>query len=399
MQEKYGLSKVLVTVLLLATLTPVISDLYLPSLPFIAQAFQVSARDVQLSLFYYLTGLALSQLIYGPLSDAIGRKVPLMVGLSLCVVGSVICFSAQSIEFLNAGRVVQGIGAGSGIAISRSIMRDVFSGSKLAKMSSYLSIANIAVITSAPFLGGYLQEWFHWRAGFIFLTGYTLFILFLVKQALPETGHSIQKEGFKLKVFKENVKFLLRSPIFRIFTGIILLTYANVFAWLTTGPILLQTKHGLSPTDFGLLCLVIGFFYAIGSLINARLLSKYPPSKLILMGGLLMCLGGASIIIMVVLHEEVMFALFTAVLVFLFGTSFVFGNSFACVLTPFGNMAGTTVAVIGFFQVLGGVLSSGLMSVFSDYGAMPMGVFILLSSSALVGLILYALKFSGNCHD
>ncbi|MCP4473120.1 MAG: multidrug effflux MFS transporter [Gammaproteobacteria bacterium] len=158
--------------LLLGSIGQVAADLYLPSLPAISTSLAVSINSVQWSVSAYMWGFALSQLIYGPLSDGIGRKKPLLFGMSLALLGSIICLSAQSIDWLIIGRFTQGIGAGSGVILTRVIMRDIYSGSQLAKFGSYLSVAGVPIMAGAPLMGGIIEHILGWRANFVLLTLY-----------------------------------------------------------------------------------------------------------------------------------------------------------------------------------------------------------------------------------
>ncbi len=236
-------SIIFIIVLIMSSLAQVVSDIYLPSLPALSQAMQVSAHLVQLSLFSFTMGLSVSLLFYGAISDAFGRKPPAIFGLSLCIVGSIICVTAHNITIFNIGRAIQGIGAGAGLA-SRVIIRDMFSGTALAKLGSYLSIANIGIMTGAPFLGGDLQHWFGWHASFIFLIIYTVSALVLLLSLLPETNQHKHRDHLRWTVIKANLTQLRQSKLFISRVFIIFLTYAGVLAWLTAGPIVLHQKYG-----------------------------------------------------------------------------------------------------------------------------------------------------------
>src|SRR3990167_8473181 len=122
---------------MVSSLGQIMSDVYLPSLPAIGIGLHAGSQAAQFSLSIYMFGFAISILVYGPLSDGIGRRKPLLVGLCLCLIGSIVCFSAQSIQIMIIGRLVQGLGAGATLSISQPILRDLFDGKTLAKYSSY----------------------------------------------------------------------------------------------------------------------------------------------------------------------------------------------------------------------------------------------------------------------
>jgi len=157
--------------LVLVTLTTfghTLADMYVPSLPAITKAFQIPISYVQLSVSAYMLTFSLSQIIYGPFSERYGRKPPIYFGLILCLIGTFICASATDITQLIIGRLVQGIGGGAAIAVGRAIARDIYSGTALAKVTSYLGMTATILLALSPVIGGYLQEHFHWQAVFIF---------------------------------------------------------------------------------------------------------------------------------------------------------------------------------------------------------------------------------------
>lgn len=387
-----NLPTVFAIVLILACLSQVVADIYLASLPFIADDFAVSVHMVQLSLFFFMLGLAGSQLFYGSLADALGRKRPLILGLSLCLIGSLTCLYAHHISVFNLGRLIQGIGAGAGMVIPRSIMRDIFSGAKLAKTSSYLSIASIAIVTGAPFLGSYLQHWFNWQASFVFVIFYTVITIILIIGSLPETGRHQHIDHLQWHNIRSNIKQLLSSIQFVPYVVIISAAYACVLSWLTAGSVLLQKQYHLSPTGFGWLCLIIGGVYAIGSLSNARLLNHYRPQQLLKFGISIIVIGSLCVAGLALLKNANTWTVFIPVLLTLCGVSFIMPNAYACAMTPFGQIAGTAGALASFAQITGGVLSSGIISLLPDHNALPMGMTML-----VFGLIaLYALRCSVN---
>ena len=161
--------------ILFSSFGQVASDLYLPSLPDIAVSLNTNSHLSQATVFFYMIGYSVSYLVFGPLSDAIGRRHPLIFGLTLCLIGTILCLTANSIWQLMIGRCIQGFGAGSGVVIASAIVRDLFEGSNLAKIYSYLGVSNIIMIANAPLLGGYLQHLFGWRSNFIFLLFWALF--------------------------------------------------------------------------------------------------------------------------------------------------------------------------------------------------------------------------------
>ena len=365
---------ILVIILILANLSQVVSDIYLPSLPFIAHTMKVSHNLVQLSLFSFMAGLAVAVLFSGLLSDAVGRKKPIISGLIICIIGSLICISSHSIIIFNVGRALQGFGAGVSMSPGRAIFRDIFDGKQLAIMGSYLTIANIGIMTAAPFLGGYLQQWFNWHASFIFITFYALLALIAALWLLPETHQNKHRDHIMPSVIKANLKTLTYSPIFMKSAFCIFFVFAAVFAWLTAGPIILQVYYGLTPVEFGWFCIVIGIVFAIGAFTNARRLKKTSPETQLKHGAFISIMSGILIIIGALLPLHNTFTIFIPILCFMFGASWVFPNTYAVAMKPFGKIAGIATALLVCLQMLGAVFSSALISFLPSHSTLPMGI-------------------------
>ena len=153
----------LMIILLVSSLGQVTSDLYLPSLPSMAKGLDVNTNWIQFTIAIYMTGFSLSQLIYGPWSDAIGRRFPLLIGLSINFVGGLICWFSPNIYLLFLGRFIQGLGVGAANSLVRPILRDLFEKEELAIYNSYLAISGVFILSTAPVLGGYIQHYAGWR--------------------------------------------------------------------------------------------------------------------------------------------------------------------------------------------------------------------------------------------
>ncbi|WP_162902290.1 multidrug effflux MFS transporter [Facilibium subflavum] len=383
---------ILILILILANLSQVVSDIYLPSLPFIAQAMKVSHSLVQLSLFSFMTGLAVAVLFSGLLSDAIGRKKPIIAGLIVCIIGSLICISSHSIVIFNIGRALQGFGAGVAMSPGRAIFRDIFDGKKLAIMGSYLTIANIGIMTAAPFLGGYLQQWFNWHASFIFITWYAIVTLVAVLWLLPETHQYKHRDHIKPAVIKANLLTLAYSAVFIKSAFCIFFVFAAVFAWLTAGPVILQVYYGLMPIEFGWFCVVIGIVFATGAFTNARRLKKTAPEIQLRHGTCITIVSGILLVIGALLPIHNALTIFIPILCFMFGASWVFPNTYAVAMTPFGEIAGIATALLVCLQMLGAVFSSALISLLPSHSALPMGI-------AMLGFCLIAYWLAKGLHS
>lgn len=379
-------------ILLLASLGQVASDLYLPSLPAISNALAAHVNLVQLSVSLYMYGFAISPLLYGPISDGVGRKLPLLIGLIILLLGSIICLSTDSITWLIVGRFLQGLGAGSGVALSRAILRDVFAktGAQLARFASYLVVGNISIMASAPLLGGYIQQFLGWRANFAFLTIYAIATLLVVIFGLPETNQYQDLKHLKPKQLFLNTKTLLTNRHFICFSIILFMTYAGILAWLTSAPILLQKELNFSAIDFGWIAFAIGGCYAIGGLLNAKLVSWISIDNMLFIGIICMLVAGLMMLILNFVYIFNAYVLLLPIAVFIFGTSMVFANSFAKAMTPFAKIAGIAGSLFGFMQTLGGAIASSIIAVAHTTTQLPLAIVLtVVSLLALIFLLVF----------
>src|SRR5699024_1267459 len=172
---------------LLTAFGPLSMDMYLPSLPTVADDFGSTASLAQLSITSCLIGLALGQLVFGPLSDIVGRKKPLIITVTIYTIVSLLCYFSPSIWLFIILRFIQGTAAASGIVIARAASRDMYSGKELTKFMALLALVNGAAPILAPLFGGVILNWFTWRTIFVFLAMIGLVMLISVSFTLPET--------------------------------------------------------------------------------------------------------------------------------------------------------------------------------------------------------------------
>jgi Bcr/CflA subfamily drug resistance transporter len=359
---------------LFTSIGQVASDLYLPSLPAITVSLQTTVHMAQATVFIFMVGFSVSRLIYGPISDGFGRRIPLITGIILCLCGTTICACATSINILLFGRLLQGIGSGAGLVVSRAIIRDLLHGYDLAKAYSYVSIANIAMIASAPLLGGFIQVLFGWRANFIVILLFALTALLVSTFFLKETNKHKTIENLKPRKIKINLIALFSNRPYVIYGLSVFMVYGAILAWLTLGPVLLQNTLGLSPTDFGWVSLIGGIFYAGGSFINGRLVNKYGINNMSLTGACFILGSGMLILFFWLLNAINIWTLVTTLAFFFFGDSLIFPNAVAGALIPFAKIAGIAGAVLGFLSILGGAVASGIVTLLPDNTPLPMAI-------------------------
>lgn len=368
-------------IILAACLTNVASDIYTPSLPAIAKNLGAPIHLVQYSMVVYMLGVALSQLIYGPISDGIGRKLPLTIGISIMVAGSFTCVFASSIDILILGRFIQGCGAGACAALWRAVFRDVFTGEELAKYVSKLVIFVMFIVPAAPALGGYLQHYFDWRASFIFMSVYALVALISIIVGFKETSQHHHAEKLSLSYIINTFRQLLTSRIFMGATVCTFLSYGAFFAWFTAGPVLLIHVVGISPVAFGWMTFLGGgFAYGLAGWLNSKWVSRFGMSNMMRIGFGIMILSGILMLAGKIIIGINLYVIIIPVILFYFGSSFIWPNAYATAFTPFGQIAGYAGALYGFMQVGGGAALGAITSYLPDANQIPLALVMLIAS-------------------
>lgn len=383
-------TRFMLMVVLIACATKIASDIYTPSLMIMTQQLPgASVNTMQLSFPVFLFGVAMAQLVFGPLSEAIGRKRPLLIGLAIMGVGSVLCATAPSIQALLIGRGVQGCGAGALYALWRAILRDVFHGEDLAKRSASLFVIIMGFGSLAPVLGGYLVL-IDWRSNFWFMLAYVLITSALVWKGYEESNVHYRQDKLQWSYIKTTYAGLLADPIFIGLAGCMFLSFSSVFVWLLVAPVLLMQKCHLSSVWFGWSVAAVAMVgFACGALINNRCVSHVGMPTMMLVGWSVMLVAGAAMLLGFYLLGVTLWAILPPVVVFYIGSTMVWPNAFAIAFTPYGHIAGYAGSLYGVIQLGGGALIGALVTQFPDIDQRPMGVLMIVATSGALWLYRY----------
>lgn len=365
---------ILITILLISSLAHITADMYVPSLPAITQAFQTDPAAVQLTLTTFMMGYSSAHLFYGPFSDRFGRRPPLLGGISISLLGSLICFFSFSVTMLIVGRLLQGLGVAVCNSVGRSLIRDLVSGSHLAKLGSHLGMVMVLITTLAPTLGGYIQHYFNWHGVFLFLFLYGCLVFFFLWTQLPETNRSFNVEATQFKVIIQNYKQLLTSRAFMGYTLCVCCAYAGLIAYVTAAPFLLQSRLGLTAVQFGWLAFIIGFAIFTSFFLNSRFVMIVGYGKMILAGNVVMLCSGLLMLFLAVLGFFNVTVIMLPIAFFCMGAGLTLSNAFPGASHPFAHIAGSAGALYGFLQILGGVISSALMAWLPESNQIPLGI-------------------------
>lgn len=334
-------------------------DIYYPSLPDIASCFGTTPSKIQLSVTFYFFPLAFSQLFYGPFSNHYGRKKMLILGTFFAFCGSILCYFSQTTSLFISGRFIQGLGVGAYYGLTRAIMRDLFTGEKMARFNSLISAAISLSPCLAPILGGYLHTFFGWRSNFILLSLLFALAFLIIFLFLPETkgknldSIKVTKDYFLLIKNKNFMKYLTCSA----------LAYSGLVIFLTLAPFIFERDLLFTPIQFSWISLWVMIGLTIGALLNSQLVMKFEMNKLIKYSGILMLLSGFFLLSLRSCITEHFIAIILPSILFTASCNVIFANAAAGALTPLSTSIGTGSALFGCIQIIGPALSSAFITI------------------------------------
>ncbi len=367
---------VLPPVLFIATISLVATDVYLPSFPAIVRNFKTSNTLVQLSFALYLLFLGVSQLAYGAFSERFGRKKTSMTGLSLGLIGTLVCIFSPAIGFLILGRMLQGIGFGAGAGIWRAILRDVFKGSELAHINSFIAIGTAIMMAVAPLIGGFIQDYLGWRYSFVFIFLYTLIGIGFFWRALPETLLERNPHAIKLSIILRNMGQLLSASPFMGYALCGALCFSGVLVYLAASPFLLQNIIGLTPVQYGWMACVIALALALGGFLNAFFVKKIGHHNMNLYGIGLMLAGSFFMLVLSIEWINILVILLP-IFVFVTGVGISVGNCSAAALHHFPKLVGFAGGLYGAIQILVGSIGTSIMAALHEQSQVPLSIVLI----------------------
>ncbi|MDF1654860.1 MAG: multidrug effflux MFS transporter [Coxiellaceae bacterium] len=379
MTSKTSTLATLVVIVLIATLPQISNDIYTPSLPAIAHQLQTTLGQSQLTLAFFMLGVAITNLIYGPLSEGIGRRYTLISGLIIATIGTIVCITSPSIGLLQLGRFIQGCGLGACNALWRSVFRDNYSGKELARMSSYLLNFVILAMMLAPFVGGYMQQYLGWRATFILLACWIFAVLLVVFKCYKESNKHHGTDRLNLKFIGKSYLEILTNRSFMAFAAINFFSYGGLFSWLTSGSMIFIKGIGITPVAFGYLMLSSGLATALGGLLNAQLLKRISLNRLITIGLCLMILSGLLIIAGAIFFGVNIAVVLIPTFIFITGSTLIFMNGFALAFESVGHIAGYAGAIYACIQLLGATIFASILSHLNTPSPIPMAIMFCVS--------------------
>ncbi len=369
----------LAIIALIVTLPQIATDMYTPSLPAIAKYLHTTLGQAQLTMAFFIAGIAISSLIYGPISEVIGRRWTIILGIIIAIIGTIFCLSAQNIHVLQAGRFIQGCGLGACAALWRPVFRDTFSGEALARIGSYFVIILTVSVMISPFIGGYFEQYLGWRSTFIFLFCWMIIVLLLLLSIFKETSQHHGKHRLSFKFVFQSYAELLGNRVFMGFSLMSFLAYGGLITWLTAGPVVLIHGAGISPVAYGYLMILSGIGTGMGGFVNGKLTKKISLPSIVFIGMSLMTLSGIIMLLSYYMFGLNIYVVIIPAIIFTFSSTFIFINCFALGFENVGHIAGYAGSLYACIQLLGGVLFSAILGALNTNSPISMGSIFLLS--------------------
>ncbi|WP_234441209.1 multidrug effflux MFS transporter [Streptomyces scabiei] len=379
-------------VLILGSLTalgPLTIDLYLPALPQVSEDLHVSQAVTQLTLTAFMIGIALGQLVIGPLSDTLGRRPPLLIGLTVYITAGALCALAPNPTLLISMRLVQGLAGAAGIVIARAVVRDLYDGLAAARLLSSLMLVSGTAPVLAPVLGAQLLRLTSWRGVFVTLTLLGLAILAATAALLTETLPAAHRHRGGLPDTLRTLRGLISDGRFSgyLLTGS--LAFAALFAYIAGSSFTLQQVYGASPQTYSLLFALnsIGLV-ATGQLSSKLLLGRFSSHRVLATGLTALGTAGTALVVLVTTTHASLPWIATALFLTACPVGMVLPTTTALCLQRAPHAAGSASALLGTTQFLMGALAPALTGLGGQGTALPMALTVLALALAAAGTFL-----------
>ncbi|GAA1270708.1 multidrug effflux MFS transporter [Arthrobacter pascens] len=366
---------------LLTIFGPISMDLYLPVLPALTAELQSTTSVAQLTITACLLGLAIGQIIAGPLSDRFGRRTPLLVGVIAYTVTSALCALSPTIETLIAARFVQGLAGAVGIVIAQAAGRDVYSGGKLLRFYGRLTVLGGLAAIIGPVIGGQLATVTDWRGVFLFLAAVGVAILVASLVVFRET---LPADRRVTGGFSHTLNDFRRLLADRVFVGAVLITgctYSAIFAYLSGATYILQGVYGLSPQGYSFAFGLNSLGFVIFGFFAGRLSERWSERGTLTMGLAMATSGALGLLATALLHlplSAIVLSLFTMVS----GVAVTSPPATSLALKDYPDVAGTASSLLGLARFAFGGLAAPLVGIGGADNAVPFGIVAFVSAAS-----------------
>lgn len=357
---------------LLAGITPLAIDAYLPSFPSVAEDLNQDISHIQLTLSVYLFVFAIFQIFYGPLSDAIGRRKVVVTGLVIYIIGSFLCAIAGTYEWLMSGRVVQAIG-GAAVAVTiPALVKDNLTTNQFAKAMSMIMLVMALAPLVAPILGGTILVVFNWHAIFVFLMLLGIVAIFLFLRTIPETLPKEKRTPLSLASSLRNYFTLTKNPIIMGYITAGALHFAGLMCFVTGASFVYIKIYGINEGLFGFLFGMNIITMMIATTINGRFVEKLGIDTLVHYAMVVLLIDVAGLIVMCFMEQPPLPAVMLGMMLFT-GPIGILGSGFmGGAMRRAGSLNGSVAALAGTIRFSSGALSGVVLSMLHNGTFVPM---------------------------
>lgn len=363
---------------------PLALNIFMPSMPGLQREFGVSYSIVQLTLTLYLIGMAACQLVYGPISDKVGRRPMLLGGLAVFVIASLMAAVAPSIEWLIAARLLQALGGAAGIVLARAMVRDVFDRETSASVISYITMAFVVAPMVAPAIGGFIDVHGGWRLSFWLLTALGAIVLAASWVFLPETHVTRTAPGSGMGLIGGAAR-LFALPKFRGYTATLAFTSAVFFAFLGGAPHIMIDVLKRTPMEYGLWFVIISAGYMLGNFLSGRYTKAVGIDRMIMAGCGITLAGGLLCFAAAITGLLTPATLFVPMSLAALGNGLTIPNGTAGAISVDARLTGAAAGWSGFSQMACGAAASQLVGSLQD--GFPFAVFWFMAAASAMALV------------
>ncbi|MFF1492476.1 Bcr/CflA family multidrug efflux MFS transporter [Streptomyces sp. NPDC058304] len=378
----------------LSALPPLSMDMYLPALPEVTDALDSPAATIQVTLTACLAGMALGQLVIGPMSDKWGRRRPLLFGMVVYVLATAICALAPTAELLIGFRLLQGLAGSAAVVIARAVVRDLYDGVEMARFFSTLMLISGVAPVVAPLIGGQVLRFSDWRGVFVVLTAVGALLTLVVWRSLGETLPPEQRQTGGVGSALRTMRRLLADRVFAGYTLAGGFAFATLFSYISASPFVVQEIYGASPQAFSLLFGLNSVGLIAAGQVNGKLLVGRVRLDKVLAGGIAVITAASVALLLMaagVFGEVGLVPIAAALFVLMSAMGVVLPNTNALALMRTPHAAGSASALLGTSSFLVGAIASPLVGIAGEGTAVPMAVVQLVCS------LLAAACFAGMC--
>jgi len=371
----------------LSAMGPLTIDAYLPALPQLTADMAATDAQAQLTITGLLVGLGLGQLVIGPLSDAVGRRKPLLFGLAAHGVMSLLCSLAPSVTMLAVTRTLQGVGGAAVAVVAMAIVRDLFTGVRAAQLLSRLMLVVGVAPILAPSLGSALLSITSWRGIFVVLAGVAVALFVLALVALPETLPPVRRRAGTIGDSLRGYAGLFRDPLFVVMVLVSGLMFATLFAYISGAPFILQELFSLTPQQFGLAFSANAIGLVVMTQLNPLLIRRTSPVTVLFAAVVVSFAGSVALLLTSLTGFGGLLGFMVPIWFIVAAAGLAFPNAPAIALNRHGEAAGSAAALLGAAQFMIGGLIAPLVGALSNGTPVPMAA-VILGTSGLALLLL-----------